>query len=112
MSHPILEELPHNCQVAGLSVTQYEAMIRSGILPEGEAIELIDGLLVYKDRAETGDDPMQEVDRALCFGGEVVRGFGNGAGQSSPCERFSASRAASMPRTSWLSETPSCRAMT
>lgn len=33
-------------------------MIDAGILPEGEPLELIDGLLVYKDRSAAGDDPM------------------------------------------------------
>jgi Uma2 family endonuclease len=33
-------------------------MIASGILPEGEPYELVDGLLVRKDRSAAGDDPM------------------------------------------------------
>jgi Uma2 family endonuclease len=33
-------------------------MMEAGILREGEPIELIDGLLVYKDRSAQGDDPM------------------------------------------------------
>jgi len=43
-----------NLRVATLSVDQFEAMIAGGILPEGAPIELIDGLLVYKDRSATG----------------------------------------------------------
>lgn len=45
-------------RVAGLTVTQYEAMISKGILPEGVPVELINGLLVLKDRADAGGDPM------------------------------------------------------
>lgn len=41
-----------------LSVEQYEAMIAQAILPEGEPIELIDGLLVRQDRSSAGGDPM------------------------------------------------------
>lgn len=40
-----------------LSVEQYHRMIADGILPEGSAIELIDGYLVRKDRGgRTGGD--------------------------------------------------------
>jgi len=39
-----------------LTVEQYHAMIEAGILPEGEPIELLNGLLVRKDRRDkTGD---------------------------------------------------------
>lgn len=41
-----------------LTVEQYHAMIRQGILPEGAPIELIDGLLVRKDRRDKGGDIM------------------------------------------------------
>ena len=34
-----------------ISVEQYHQMIRLGILPEGAPVELIDGLLVWKDRS-------------------------------------------------------------
>ena len=45
-------------RVARLTVAQVHAMMKAGILREGEPIELIDGLLVYKDRSTTGQDPM------------------------------------------------------
>src|SRR5687768_5094446 len=45
-------------QVVPLTVQQYHRMIETGILPEGEPIELLDGLLVRKDRSRTGEDPM------------------------------------------------------
>lgn len=41
-----------------LNVKQYHQMIRSGILPEGAPVELIDGLLVWKDRSARGSDFM------------------------------------------------------
>jgi hypothetical protein len=45
-------------RVIGLDVDQYHWMIRTGILPEGAPIELIDGALVLKDRAARGGPPM------------------------------------------------------
>jgi Uma2 family endonuclease len=44
--------------VVPLSVEQYHQMIASGILREGDSIELVDGVLVRKDRADQGGDPM------------------------------------------------------
>jgi hypothetical protein len=41
-----------------LTVDQYHGMIATGILPEGEPIELLDGFLVRKDRSRCGEDPM------------------------------------------------------
>jgi Uma2 family endonuclease len=41
-----------------LTVGQYHEMIAQGILREGEPIELIDGILVRKDRADRGGSPM------------------------------------------------------
>lgn len=47
-------ELP----IVSLSVDQYHGMLRAGILEEGSPIELIDGLLTWKDRSATGEDFM------------------------------------------------------
>lgn len=47
-------ELP----VVRLTVAQVHAMLRAGILQEGDPIELIDGLLIRKDRSAHGADPM------------------------------------------------------
>src|SRR4051795_12956679 len=44
--------------LVGLTVEQYHQMIERGILEEGAPIELLDGFLVRKDRAKTGEDPM------------------------------------------------------
>ena len=41
-----------------LTIDQVEQMMRHGILPDGAPIELIDGLLVRKDRSARGEDPM------------------------------------------------------
>ncbi|MCO5169667.1 MAG: Uma2 family endonuclease [Planctomycetes bacterium] len=54
----ILEETAGRVRLAPLTVDQYEAMIAQGILAEGEPIELLDGLLVPKDRARAGGAPL------------------------------------------------------
>lgn len=41
-----------------LTVAQYRNMIASGILAEGEPYELLDGVIVRKDRSAGGADPM------------------------------------------------------
>lgn len=41
-----------------ITVGQYRQMIRLGILPEGAPVELIDGLLVWKDRSAQGEAPV------------------------------------------------------
>jgi hypothetical protein len=45
-------------RIARLTVDQVHAMIKAGIVHEGAAIELIDGVLVHKDRSASGEDPM------------------------------------------------------
>lgn len=54
----LLTELLPGAALAPLSVDQYHAMIRNGILNEGESLELIDGLLVRKDRRDHQGDIM------------------------------------------------------
>jgi Uma2 family endonuclease len=44
--------------LAPLNVEQYHRMIEQGVLPEGAPIELIDGLLVRKDRRDSQGDIM------------------------------------------------------
>lgn len=58
VSSSILEETGERLQVARLTVDQYERMIDTGILPSGAPIELLDGLLVLKDRSAVGEEPM------------------------------------------------------
>jgi Uma2 family endonuclease len=57
MSTTQLRELADSASVVGLTLDQYIRMIETGILPEGEPIELLDGFLVRKDRAKAGEDP-------------------------------------------------------
>jgi hypothetical protein len=45
-------------RIARLTVDQVHAMIKAGIVHEGAPIELIDGVLVHKDRSASGEDPM------------------------------------------------------
>jgi hypothetical protein len=50
-----------------LTLDQVEQMVRYGILKDGAPIELIDGLLVYKDRSARGEDLMtHNPAHALC----------------------------------------------
>lgn len=44
--------------LVAITVDQYHQMIRTGIIREGDAIELIDGLLVRKDRSTRGENIM------------------------------------------------------
>lgn len=46
-----------------LTADQYLAAVHAGILPEKAPIELIDGILIYKDRRDAGGDLMTEGDR-------------------------------------------------
>ncbi len=50
MEPVFLDETPRPMAVVPLSVEQYHSMREAGILDEDEPVELIDGLLVYKDR--------------------------------------------------------------
>lgn len=45
-------------ELLALSVEQYDRMIEEGILPEDTGVELLDGVLVRKDRGDAGGDPM------------------------------------------------------
>lgn len=44
-------------RVARLTASQVHAMLNAGILKDAAPLELIEGLLVYKDRSATGGDP-------------------------------------------------------
>lgn len=41
-----------------LNVDQYHQLIRTGVIPEGASVELLDGMLVVNDRSRSGDNPM------------------------------------------------------
>lgn len=58
MATTIFEAGTQAPRFAPLSLEQYEAMAEAGIIPSGTPIELIDGILVYKDRSKAGADPM------------------------------------------------------
>lgn len=48
----------HPLHLHRLSADQFERMIAAGVLPEGEPVELIEGLLIQKNRADRGGEPM------------------------------------------------------
>ena len=52
------ESLGGRLELLPLSVEQYDRMIEEGILPEDTSVELLDGMLVRKDRGDAGGDPM------------------------------------------------------
>jgi Uma2 family endonuclease len=60
MTIPLLEQVVagHAPAVLPLTVDQYHRMIEQRILREGEPTELIDGILIRKDRADAGGNPM------------------------------------------------------
>ncbi len=45
-------------RIRPVTVPMYMRMVKTGILDEGEAVELINGVVVRKDRSAQGDDPM------------------------------------------------------
>ena len=73
-------------RVVGLTVDQYEFLIRQGRLAESAGTELIDGFIVRKDRSRRGGDPMSigeehawvvtrlgKLDRLLDGTGTIIR---------------------------------------
>ena len=59
MSVPALRELlTSEAQLMPLTVEQYDQMIATGILREGEPYELLEGFVVRKDRSAAGEEPM------------------------------------------------------
>lgn len=54
----IAEAVGGRLELLPLSVEQYDRMIEEGILPEDTSVELLDGVLVRKDRGDAGGDPM------------------------------------------------------
>ncbi len=54
--HP--EQMNGTLQVVPLDVDQFDKMIEAGIVPEGELIELLDGVMIRKDRGHLGEDTM------------------------------------------------------
>lgn len=55
----IADRLPELAgQLVPINVGQYETLMRCGVIAEGAPIELLDGMLVRKDRAKLGNDIM------------------------------------------------------
>jgi Uma2 family endonuclease len=70
MGAPLLEEITAGDGPAlmPLTVDQYHDMIRTGILHEGTPIELIDGILIAKDRSSQGGKSLShDPPHALCI---------------------------------------------
>jgi Uma2 family endonuclease len=60
----LLSEAPETGgMLVGWTIEEYHDLINSGGIPESPKTELIDGLLIWKDRAKAGDDPMTVGDR-------------------------------------------------
>src|SRR3954470_11720575 len=60
-------------EIVRLSVDQYQAMIRDGIVPEDSTVELLYGMLVRKDRSVLGDDS-HGAQSAACRGCRAAHG--------------------------------------
>lgn len=60
MSTALIEEIAagYPAGIVPITVDQYHEMIRAGIIPDGSPIELIDGILMWKDRGREGGKPM------------------------------------------------------
>jgi Uma2 family endonuclease len=60
MSAALIEEIAagYPAGIVPITVDQYHEMIRAGIIPDGSPIELIDGILMWKDRGREGGKPM------------------------------------------------------
>jgi Uma2 family endonuclease len=54
----VARSMVEHAQFAPISVEQYHQMLELGVLPEGSPIELLNGMLVWKNRATAGEDPM------------------------------------------------------
>lgn len=68
MSATVRESILHQAldgqvKLVGLTVDQYHDLIDRGTLPDDMSTELIDGLLVQKDRSKAGENPMTVGDR-------------------------------------------------
>lgn len=77
MSSVVIEEAARGelPPLVPITVDQFHQMIRSGIVREGDPIELIDGLLVRKDRSRRGDNIMSHGPRHALLVSRLVRQF-------------------------------------
>jgi Uma2 family endonuclease len=61
---PILEAATKDgMQFVGLTVKQYDWLIEQGKIPEDTSTELVEGLIVKKDRSAVGENPLSIGDR-------------------------------------------------
>ncbi len=61
MTTPILDTPPSprlTRALVRITTDQYHQMIEQGIIPEDATTELLDGMIVHKDRGDLGEDPM------------------------------------------------------
>ncbi|MBI3271823.1 MAG: Uma2 family endonuclease [Planctomycetes bacterium] len=59
MSRSLVQLLPPPSPRSGqITVDEYHQMLEAGILHDADPIELLDGLLVHKDRSGRGEDPL------------------------------------------------------
>lgn len=54
----VSEAAGERLRLVPITVEQYHCMIDGGLLPEDTSVELLDGMLVPKDRGDAGGDPM------------------------------------------------------
>jgi len=63
---PVLEEASHDgLEFVGLTVEQYDWLIEQGKIAEDTSTELVEGMIVRKDRSAVGENPMSIGDRHL-----------------------------------------------
>ncbi len=55
---PLAELMDGRTHLMPIDVEQYHDLVAAGVLPEGAPYELLDGVVVRKDRSHVGDDPM------------------------------------------------------
>jgi Uma2 family endonuclease len=63
MTTILQEAAAGRARIVPWTVDQYHSAISSGIIAEDTSVELLDGLIVRKDRSKSGEDPMTIGDR-------------------------------------------------
>jgi Uma2 family endonuclease len=59
----LLDAVAGRAKIVPWTVEQYHAAIDNGFISADQAVELLDGFIVHKDRAKAGEDPMTIGDR-------------------------------------------------
>jgi len=75
MSPVVLDEVSpdRSPQIMPLTVDQYARMIETGIIPEDKPVELIEGVVVWKDRSAPGEDRMGQSLRHILLVKRLVK---------------------------------------